>query len=210
MKLLTLACLGIFLTTCDPNIELDGSSRLVSEGIVTNAAGTPLAHTKIVVTASIPGVTDTLQSVKTDGNGHFKIAFLSPSSATTPLSIRAEAADEQYLPTSVNGLNKSTFTGYYRDMGTIRLFRQTELVTLQIDYPEEAYYGRLDNIYLVAEGAIAPLEDYPTLPTTFKVAPNQQAVLHYTRLASVPGERDQEEEVVITIGLTDTVFTFTL
>ncbi len=210
MKVLVLAYLGIFLTTCDPNIELDGSSRLVSEGTVTNAAGAPLAHTKISVTASIPGITDTLQSVKTDANGHFKIAFLSPSSATTPLSIRAEAADIQYLPTHLNGLDKTDFTGYYRDMGTIRLFRQDELVTLSINYPEEAYYDRLDRVYLIAEGAIAPMEDYPELPTAFKVAPNQQAVLHYTRLATVPGERDQEEEVVITIGPTDTVFTFTL
>lgn len=210
MKLLILAYLGIFLTTCDPNIELDGSSRLVNEGTVTNASGVPLANTRIAVIAYDSFVIDTLQSVKTDANGHFKVAFLSPSNAYTKLTVGIEAVDLQYLPTHINGLDKTDYESHYLDNGTIRLFRQAELVTLQINYPDEAYNGRLENVYLKAEGALASTGEYPALPTAFKVAPNQQAVLHYTRLASVPGERDAEEEVVIPVGATDTVYNFTL
>lgn len=198
---------ALFAASCVP--ELDGSTRLVGEGRVTDASGTPLANTTLSVQAIQQGLFTNLHTVQTDADGRFKVAFISPVDKSVGIYFEIESEDPQYLTTYVNGLRRGDFVNYYKNLETIRLYRDAELVRLQVDYPAAAYQGAIENVYLTADGALDRLDD-GSLPTFFRVARNQQAVLHYTRLATEPGQSNQEEEKVITIGDTDVVFTLTL
>lgn len=202
---ISVACLSVF--SCG-RVELDGSTRLVAEGVVTDAAGTPLPNVTIDVNVRDAYASASIQTLKADADGRFKIAFLGPRQKDAIINISATSDDPQLLSTSFNGLKKRDFNGFYSNIGTIKLFRETELVTLQINY-DAIVDGAIRNVYVRADGALYASTDI-TLPNSFLVAPNQQAILHYTRVAMAPGESDQEEEVAIAIGSTDTIFNFTL
>lgn len=197
--------MAVVAVSCDIFVELDAGTRLVAEATVTNAQGVPLDNVLIGVTAAEGNANARVMTTETDADGHIRTAFVAPASNDTEIYLLVESPDETLLPTYINGLHKSDFTGYYRHFGTIRLYRQSELILLNIDYHNAEPGTSISDVYIEAQGSLRRSSPDPLQFTSYElVAPNQQAILHYTLHQ---GAEHLKKEAVITIGETETNYT---
>lgn len=216
LKKLLLPLLALSLTGC--GIDYRGSTKIIFEGRVTNAAGQPLEGIKVITHYTTNDDHDDVGIDFTDSNGYYQMVFPgAKSNVTISVSINdpdyTEDGNSPWSSTRIINISKGQIADYSIDFGSEALYQKDNSVALHIDIPEPVSEVTVKNIevkglvndksidYNFAEPGYEDFYFYYDGQGDFQVAKNQVVILKYLLSDGSTGE------VEITINEADVTYT---
>lgn len=181
----------LIFTSC--GVQYDGETILNVKGNLTDASGNPIANQKVKIIVGenetggllFPSATsDIISFANTDWNGIFQFLFPAPINNNL-ITVEINTSPENtYLEKRI-AARKDNFINYQLNLGTIKLYRPSEITELTLAY-NKVSIGSIELKDVVLEGNTYSYYDdlysnqYENqYPNYFQVAKNQTLTLKY-------------------------------
>lgn len=174
-------CFLIVFLSISCEIQYEGKRRFIAEATVIDKDGNPLEGIKIEVDAD----DDNISYKNTDKNG-YSIQIFPSQYRGGSFSININPDENIYQSKVISNIKESDFVDFAFNLGTVTLFKNSDLTNFHIDLEQVSENTRLESLEINAitsESHIdynEPEEEYFYPETYFDVLKNQNFTLFYS------------------------------
>ncbi len=189
MKKIYFFCFALLLSGC--TIQYDGSNRLLVSGKIIDKNGNPISNIEVITNVSNGSgwgnSNDDIGIDLTDSQGNFMMFFPKPKRDDLQYSIQFQGYDGIYQEKRFMNVLYEDFSNLEYNLDVIKLYKQEEIINLELYFASENYSKQIADIHLIGEisnnevWVNLPNEDNYYYPQNFyQVVKNQVITVEYS------------------------------